>query len=134
MSLHPRLEADTLPICDTQHAHIRLMNDSRWPWVILIPVQAHIEELHDFTDSQRDSFMSEVNTVSRALQNLRQCKSINIAMLGNVVSQLHCHVISRDQDDINWPNPIWGYGSATPYKPHDESASDIVDTLKRILY
>jgi len=127
MSLHPRIEADTLPVCTTASAHIRLMNDSRWPWLILLPLQDGIEELHDLTHAQRDLFMADVNQVSRVLQVVTRCKSVNVAMLGNVVSQLHCHVVARDENDPNWPAPVWGYGSATPYE--NDQQAELVSTI-----
>jgi diadenosine tetraphosphate (Ap4A) HIT family hydrolase len=110
-----KLLADTLPVCITGSAHVRLMNDSRWPWLILIPLQERIEELHDLTHTQRGAFMADVNQVSRVLHLTTGCRSVNIAMLGNVVSQLHCHVVARFEDDPNWPSPVWGFGSATAY-------------------
>ncbi len=116
MSIHPRILADTLDVCSTSSAHIRLMNDSRWPWIILLPVQDGIEELHDLTHEQRNSFMADVNQVSRVVQLVTACKSVNIAMLGNVVPQLHCHVVARYEGDPNWPAPVWGFGSATAYE------------------
>ena len=115
MSIHPHIQSDTLPICTTPNAHVLLMNDSRWPWLILVPVQDAIDELHDLTHAQRDSFMADVNQVSRVVKQLTHCRSVNIAMLGNVVSQLHCHVVARDSGDPNWPRPIWGFESAVPY-------------------
>lgn len=99
----------------TDHAHVRLMNDRRWPWLILIPLAPDIEELHQLSTAQREGFMADVNLLSRELQRLSQCRSINVAMLGNVVSQLHCHVIARDEGDPNWPAPVWGHGTAVPY-------------------
>ena len=91
------------------------MNDSRWPWLILVPLHDEIDELHDLTHGQRDGFMADVNQVSRVVKKITQCKSVNIAMLGNIVSQLHCHVVARDIDDPNWPRPIWGFESAVAY-------------------
>lgn len=129
MNLHPRILADTLSICDTESAHIRLMNDSRWPWLLLVPLQEGIEELHDLTHAQRDLFMADVNQASRVLQVVTRCKSVNIAMLGNVVSQLHCHVVARDEDDTNWPGPVWGFGSAVPYSGNQ--ADELMETVRK---
>jgi diadenosine tetraphosphate (Ap4A) HIT family hydrolase len=115
MNTHPRILADSIAVCTTGNADIRLMNDSRWPWLILIPTQSDIEELHDLTHTQRDLFMADVNQVSRVMQLVTRCRSVNIAMLGNVVSQLHCHVVARDEGDANWPRPVWGYANAVAY-------------------
>lgn len=115
MTLHPQLEADTIPVCLTPNAHVLLMNDSRWPWFILVPRLANINELHEFSDKQRGDFMSDANLLSKTLQNSTQCQSVNVAMLGNVVAQLHCHVIARNANDPNWPRPVWGFESAIAY-------------------
>lgn len=127
MSLHPRLLADTLPVCITPNAHVRLMNDSRWPWLILVPLQSDSEELHDLTHLQRDLFMADVNQASRIMKRVTDCRSVNIAMLGNVVSQLHCHVVARNENDPNWPAPVWGYGSAVAYD--GDEPRDLLATL-----
>lgn len=129
MNLHPRIEADTLPVCTTGSAQVRLMNDRRWPWLLLIPFQDGIEELHDLTHEQRDLFMSDVNQVSRVLQVVTRCKSVNVAMLGNVVSQLHCHVVARDEGDPNWPGTVWGFGTAVPYS--DGEADELLATIRK---
>lgn len=115
MSIDPRILTDTIAVCMSASAHVRLMNDARWPWLILIPRQSDISELHQLSRSQRDQFMSDVNQVSRLMQESTACRSINIAMLGNVVSQLHCHVIARNEGDGNWPGPVWGHGTAVAY-------------------
>ncbi len=127
MTLHPALVADTLPVCLTDCSQILLMNDSRWPWLILVPVQPDINELHDLTHEQRNAFMADVNQASRVIQKVTACKSVNVAMLGNVVSQLHCHVVARDSDDPNWPRPVWGFETAVPYvEPLPQSLLDAV--------
>lgn len=113
--MHPRLEADTLPMLDIEAAKIRLMNDSRWLWLLLIPHDDTVRELHDLPDGLRQSFLEATSISSRVLQRLTACQSVNIGMLGNVVSQLHCHVIARNSGDTNWPGPVWGFGEAVPY-------------------
>ncbi len=115
MSIHPQIIADTVPLCETTNAAILLMNDSRWPWVVLVPTVADINELHDLTHEQRNQFMADVNQVSRVVQHQTGCKSVNVAMLGNIVSQLHCHVVARNETDPAWPGPVWGFGLAVAY-------------------
>lgn len=115
MIIDPRILADTLEICTTGNAQIRLMNDIRWPWLILLPVQADIQELHDLTSEQRKLFMTEVNRASRVMKEITGCLSVNIAMLGNVVPQLHCHVVARHEGDPNWPGPVWGHEAPRAY-------------------
>ena len=129
MSIHPQILSDTLEVCSTTYSHVRLMNDSRWPWLILLPQQANINELHDLTHKQRDLFMADVNHASRVMQVHSQCRSVNIAMLGNVVSQLHCHVVARDEGDPNWPRPVWGFESAVPYD--DSYPEALIRTLRK---
>ncbi|MFK8075418.1 MAG: HIT family protein [Granulosicoccus sp.] len=131
MSLHPRLEADTLTICETHFAYARLMNDSRWPWVILIPKQNDVAELHDLTHTQREGFMADVNQVSRVVHVTTQCQSVNVAMLGNVVSQLHCHVVARNPGDPNWPAPIWGFESPVSYDNNLTSVQILFNSIQK---
>lgn len=131
MSLHPRLEADTLPICETTFAYVRLMNDNRWPWVILVPKQGDVEELHDLTHTQREGFMADVNQVIRVVHVTTECQSVNVAMLGNVVSQLHCHVVARHPEDPNWPAPIWGFGSTVSYDDDLISVQNLINAIQR---
>jgi diadenosine tetraphosphate (Ap4A) HIT family hydrolase len=121
-AIDPRILADSLPVCDTQSAHIRLMNDRRWPWLILLPLQTDSRELHDLTHEQRNRFIADVNQASRVIQLSTGCRSVNVAMLGNVVAQLHCHVVARDEGDPNWPKPVWGYESAVPYSGDEPAA------------
>lgn len=129
MSIDPQIISDTLPVCRSQSADILLMNDCRWPWLILIPQQNNITELHDLTHAQRDAFMADVNQVSRVLQLETQCQSVNIAMLGNVVTQLHCHVVARSNGDPNWPRPVWGYQQSVAYS--DNTPERLLAALKK---
>lgn len=129
MSLHPQLIADTQAICMTPHAHVLMMNDSRWPWIILVPVAENVNELHDFTHAQRDHFMADVNQVSRVVQHITACRSVNVAMLGNVVAQLHCHVVARVETDPAWPRPVWGFESAVAYTGNEPQA--LIDAIKK---
>jgi len=115
MHIDNRIAADTLPIGSTAYSHIRLMNDSRWPWIILLPIDSVCTELHQLDEAQRTGFLHDINRCSEIVQSCTQCQSINIAMLGNVVAALHCHVVARNADDPNWPKPVWGYGSAVKY-------------------
>lgn len=132
MSIHPTLLADTLTVCETPQAYVRLMNDSRWPWIILIPKMASIEELHDLPHQDRDLFLADVNQVSRVIKTITHCKSVNIAMLGNVVTQLHCHVVARNEEDPNWPKPIWGYEQAIPYNGNEPT--QLIEALRKTFY
>lgn len=94
------------------------MQDSRYPWIILVPEQAGLKDLHDLSDADQITAMREIDLVSRALQGIHEPDKINVAALGNMVPQLHIHVIARFTDDAAWPAPVWGVGDAVPYEPH----------------
>ncbi len=115
MNINPTIKADTLAICSSDYSHIRLMNDSRWPWLIVLPANSDSTELHHLDNKQRTGYLDDINRLSELVQQHTQCRSVNIAMLGNVVAALHCHVVARDVDDPNWPKPVWGFQKAVAY-------------------
>lgn len=115
MNIDPTIKADTYPVCSTTHSYIRLMDDSRWPWLIVLPRDSDSQELHHLQDVQRVAYLNDINQLSRIIQQHTHCRSVNVAMLGNVVSALHCHVVARDENDPNWPKPIWGFEKAVGY-------------------
>lgn len=131
MTIDPKIEADTLAVCTTEYSHIRLMNDNRWPWLIVLPKDSDSTELHHLSDNHRAGFLNDINRLSAKIQHITQCRSVNIAMLGNVVSALHCHVVARDAGDPNWPKPIWGFENAIVYKgnAHEEFVQSIQKEL-----
>ena len=92
-----------------------LADDSRWPWLILVPRDRTAHELHELDPDARYAFLRVVSATGEALQRTSGCRSVNVAMLGNVVAQLHCHVVARSPNDPNWPRPVWGFGTAVPY-------------------
>lgn len=114
--LHPRLAEDTLVVGDLALSRLLLIRDRRFPWCVLVPRQPDLRELHDLASEDLARLMTEVVTVSRALE--AHCKSfkINVGALGNLVPQLHVHVVGRRQDDEAWPGPVWGHGQALPYE------------------
>ncbi|HEY5818074.1 MAG TPA: HIT family protein [Mesorhizobium sp.] len=114
--LDRRLEADSEPLQWLGLCELRLMNDSRWPWVILVPQRAGIDELHDLTPLDQAMLTFETNLTAEALKRATGCLKINTAALGNVVRQLHVHVVARSERDPNWPGPVWGYGPREPYR------------------
>ena len=114
MSLDPTLARDTRPLFDTEHAQVLLANDARWPWLILVPRDTLVTEVHQLAPDARAAFLETASAVGEALQDATGCRSVNIAMLGNMVSQLHCHVVARSPGDPNWPAPVWGFGEAVP--------------------
>lgn len=114
-SLHPQLAMDThqvasLPLCD-----VLLMNDANHPWLILVPRVASARELLDLGDDDRMQLWREIDIASRVLRELFAPDKLNIAALGNMVSQLHVHVIARFNGDAAWPKPVWGAQPPRPY-------------------
>lgn len=116
-TLHPRLAADTAVVGDLPLSRLLLMNDRRFPWLILVPRQAHAVEVFDLDADQRRQLMTEINDAARVLAALHPGYKINIGALGNLVPQLHIHVLARHAGDAAWPGPAWGSGPAEPHPP-----------------
>ena len=114
-TLDPRLEADSLPVAALGLSDLRLMRDARFPWLILVPRREGAAEIIDLGDADRAALLDEVGAVSRALKAITACDKLNVAALGNMVRQLHVHVIARFTTDTAWPNPVWGSGNAVAY-------------------
>ena len=114
-ALHPRLAADTCELACWELSRLRLMNDSRWPWLILVPARAGLREIHDLAAEDRGLLIEEIARAGRALQAMAKPDKINVGMLGNLVPQLHVHVVARFAADPAWPGPVWGFGSRIPY-------------------
>lgn len=115
--LHAQLAQDTHPVAHLGLSELRLMDDANHPWLILVPRVVDAVELIDLDDAQQAQLLQEINLACRALRAQFNPHKLNVAALGNVVSQLHVHVIARFQDDIAWPRPVWGTASAQPYTP-----------------
>ncbi|HSI41975.1 MAG TPA: HIT domain-containing protein [Xanthobacteraceae bacterium] len=115
--IDPRLEADTLHVGDLDLCAVRLMDDARFPWLVLVPRRAGLVELIDLAPEDGIALAGEVADVSRVLRSITSCDKLNVAALGNVVSQLHIHVIGRFIGDAAWPRPVWGEGRAERYDP-----------------
>jgi diadenosine tetraphosphate (Ap4A) HIT family hydrolase len=115
-SLHPQLEADTTRVGDLPLSRVLLMNDANYPWLILVPRQPNVSELIDLEENAQVQLTGEIARVSTALKTVTACDKLNVATLGNVVPQLHVHVIARRKTDAAWPKPVWG---AAPAKPYD---------------
>ena len=121
-TLDPRLAADTLPVIETELCLIRLMNDARFCWLIVVPRRAGITELIDLTETDRAALRAGIDRVASALRASVPCDKLNIAAIGNMVEQLHVHVIARRRNDALWPRPVWGQGPAMAYTA-DESVA-----------
>lgn len=129
-SLDPRLEADSLPILDLGLCHVRLMNNVRFPWLLLVPQMANMREITDLSESAQQQLMREICHCSTTLQRLTCAEKMNVGALGNMVPQLHVHVIARFTADTAWPNPVWGTGGEA--YAHEE-AVNLVTRLRAAL-
>jgi len=116
-ALDPRLAADTCPVASLPLCDVRLMNDARYPWLILVPRRAGMVEIADLSDVDQTLLWQEVNHSSSALRSTSPCEKLNIGALGIIVRQLHVHVVARNYGDAAWPGPVWGHGKAVPYEP-----------------
>lgn len=114
--LHPQLADDTHPLAHLDLCELRLMDDANHPWLILVPRVEDAVEWTDLDEPQQLRLNAEINLACRALQVFRPHK-LNVAALGNLVPQLHVHVIARFENDIAWPRPVWGTASAKSYSP-----------------
>lgn len=129
--LHPQLADDTHPVAQWHLSDLRLMDDANHPWLILVPRVEGASELIDLTESQQAELTREIATASRALKAVFKPHKLNVAALGNVVPQLHVHVIARFEHDIAWPRPVWGMASAKPYSP--EALVERIERLQAAL-
>lgn len=113
--LDPRLKADTQPVIELPLCDVLLMNDARYAWLILVPRVASCTEILDLPEAERAQLWQEINQVAAVLRETMPCDKLNIGALGNIVRQLHVHVIARKEGDAAWPGPVWGNGTPRPY-------------------
>jgi diadenosine tetraphosphate (Ap4A) HIT family hydrolase len=130
-SLHPQLAADTVPVCDLALSRLLAMNDANFPWLILVPRRAGVGEIIDL-GAEQAVLMDELALVSRALKDETRCDKLNVAAIGNVVPQLHVHVVARRKDDAAWPKPVWG---AVPRRVYAADAMErfVIAIRERVL-
>ncbi|MBS0472099.1 MAG: HIT domain-containing protein [Proteobacteria bacterium] len=121
-ALHPRLEADTAFVADWTLSRVLLMNDARYRWLILVPCRAGLVELYDLSADDRAELVEEIARAGRMLKALTGAAKINTGALGNMVPQLHVHVLARNPGDPAWPGPVWGHSPAEPYRDTDRDA------------
>jgi diadenosine tetraphosphate (Ap4A) HIT family hydrolase len=121
--LHKQLEADTIFICDLPLSRVLLMNNSNFPWLILVPRKSALKELFDLGHDYPIA-MQEVRMVSEKMAQHTRADKMNIAALGNMVPQLHIHIIARFKDDSAWPNPVWNSG-ITPASYNAEETREV---------
>ena len=115
--LDPRLEADTSALGELGLCKVLLMDDARFPWVVLVPKRTDLVEIIDLGSADLVRLIEEIATASGVLEAATSPNKLNVAALGNVVRQLHVHIIARFENDAAWPNPVWGKGEREPYAP-----------------
>ncbi|WP_339933662.1 HIT domain-containing protein [uncultured Brevundimonas sp.] len=119
-SVDPAFEGGSIPVADWPLCQVRLQDDARFPWLILIPRVAGAVELDDLSAADRARLMEEIARAGNCVRALgeaagRPVDKLNVAALGNVTAQLHVHVVGRRRDDGLWPDPVWGRDGARPY-------------------
>jgi diadenosine tetraphosphate (Ap4A) HIT family hydrolase len=127
-TLDERLAGDSVPVTDLPLSTVRLMNERSWPWLILVPRRVGLVEIIDFEAAERSRLMEEIAHASEALRRLYRPDKLNVAALGNVVPQLHVHVIARFRSDPAWPRPVWGVKPT--HEPYAEP--DLTEAVRRI--
>lgn len=115
--LNDRLEADTFHVADWPLCRVLLMNDCRFPWLILVPRRNGLRDFDEVAADDKADFLGEIDRASRVLRAIAAPEKLNVAALGNMVPQLHVHVVARFASDAAWPGPIWGVGEAQAYDP-----------------
>jgi diadenosine tetraphosphate (Ap4A) HIT family hydrolase len=106
-SLHPQLDNDMAPVGNLALCRVVAMNDADYPWLIVVPRRAGVTEIVDL-GNEASLLMTEIVQVSRVLKDVTRCDKLNIAAIGNVVPQLHVHIVARWKTDPLWPKPVWG--------------------------
>jgi diadenosine tetraphosphate (Ap4A) HIT family hydrolase len=131
-SLHSQLQKDTVDIGDLPLSRVLVIKDAQYPWLLLVPRRADIAEIIDLNEVEQAQLMTEISRVGRVLKDITKCDKLNVAALGNMVPQLHIHIIARRTSDAAWPRPVWG---ATPPLPHDpEELQNFISALRRKIW
>jgi diadenosine tetraphosphate (Ap4A) HIT family hydrolase len=115
-SLHTQLQKDTIDIGDLPLCRVLVIKDANYPWLLLVPRRPDIVEIIDLDEVEQGQLMTEITRVARAVKEITKCDKLNIAALGNVVPQLHVHIVARRTSDAAWPRPVWG---VVPPLAHD---------------
>ena len=118
-ALDARLAADTHAVGELALSRVLLMDDARFPWLILVPRRPGLRELTDLERATQHALLDEINRAAHVLHAIAKPDKLNIANLGNVVAQLHVHVIARYTGDAAWPRPVWGVGERAPYRAEE---------------
>jgi diadenosine tetraphosphate (Ap4A) HIT family hydrolase len=125
--LHPTLARDTVEVARLSLCRTLLMKDRRFPWLILVPEREEIREIHELPPEDRRQLVEEIALAGEVLERIFRPAKLNVGALGNIVPQLHVHVVARFENDPAWPGPVWGSGPAVPYM--DEELAEIRDRL-----
>lgn len=126
-----KIKKDTYFICYSKISCVLLMNDSRYPWIILVPKVESASELTDLHSDQIKNLYSDIELISKFFKSKYPSTVINVAKIGNIVKQLHIHIVARNENDPSWPNPVWGIGQSQKYKKND--AKILIEELKQYL-
>ena len=116
-TLDPLLERDTTAIGDLPLCRALLINDANYPWLLLVPRRPGACEIIDLDETDQSQLMIEIAHISRALKEVTACHKLNVAAIGNVVPQLHIHIVARERNDPAWPKPVWGTAPVRAYDP-----------------
>jgi diadenosine tetraphosphate (Ap4A) HIT family hydrolase len=131
-SLHPQLQHDTINLGDLPLSRVLLINDANYPWLLLVPRRPDIVEIIDLDEAAQIQLMTEIARVGRAIKTATQCDKLNIAALGNIVPQLHVHIVARRQGDAAWPRPVWGHVRPLAYAKSD--LEEFVSVVRRKIW
>jgi diadenosine tetraphosphate (Ap4A) HIT family hydrolase len=131
-SLHAQLKNDTIDIGDLPLSRVLVIKDANYPWLLLVPRREGAVEIIDLDEVEQAQLMTEVSRVARALKEITKCDKLNVAALGNVVPQLHVHVIARRKGDAAWPRPVWG---VVPPLAHDaEEVQNFISAIRKKIW
>lgn len=127
-NLDERFVRDSEFVISLGLCQLRLQNDSRWPWLVMIPQRNDLSEVFELSPLDQTMLTFEMNLVAKALKEVTGADKMNVGALGNIVRQLHVHVIARNEGDANWPGPVWGFEKSIPY--NDAVKAELIAKLK----
>ncbi|MFT3931668.1 MAG: HIT family protein [Spongiibacteraceae bacterium] len=130
-ALHTQLAKDCITIGDLPLSRVLLLNDANYPWLVLVPRREEIIELFELSRVDQQQLLDEIAQVSAAMAGHFRADKMNVAALGNVVPQLHVHIIARFNTDKAWPKPVWGTVPAQPYA--DDVLRDRIAEIEALL-
>lgn len=131
-TLHPQLARDTVNLGDLPLCRVLVIQDANYPWLLLVPRRLDVAEILDLDEVEQAQLMTETTRVARALREITQCDKLNIAALGNVVPQLHVHIVARRTTDAAWPRPVWG--TVPPVDHHPEELKMFISEIRKKIW